>query len=80
MTSAVSGPKDRGGAVRRGPTARPLPVLAPRPEPLLNIEEEQQRRARENRLRVAFLATKGNTMTMWLAERTAILDGAAALD
>jgi hypothetical protein len=47
--------------------------LPARPAPLANIKDEQHRRAHENRLRVAFLAVKGNTMPMWLAERTAIL-------
>jgi hypothetical protein len=41
---------------------------------LANIDLEQTRLARENRLRVAFLATKGHTMPMWLAERSAILE------
>jgi hypothetical protein len=40
--------------------------------------EEPASKAAENRLRVAFLATRGNTMAMWLAQRDAIL--AEALD
>jgi hypothetical protein len=35
--------------------------------------EEPASKALENRLRVAFLATKGHTMAMWLAQRDAIL-------
>ena len=35
--------------------------------------EEPSSKALENRLRVAFLATKGHTMAMWLAQRDAIL-------
>jgi hypothetical protein len=35
--------------------------------------EEPASKAAENRLRVAFLATRGNTMAMWLAQRDAIL-------
>jgi hypothetical protein len=38
-----------------------------------DIREEPQRKALENRLRVAFLATRGHTMPMWLAQRPTIL-------
>ena len=37
------------------------------------IREEPSSKARENRLRVAFLSTKGNTMAMWEAQREDIL-------
>jgi hypothetical protein len=35
--------------------------------------EEPSSKATENRLRTAFLATKGNTMAMWLAQRDELL-------
>jgi hypothetical protein len=39
--------------------------------------EEPASKALENRLRVAFLATKGHTMAMWLAQREVIVADAA---
>ena len=37
--------------------------------------EEPASKALENRLRVAFLSTRGNTMAMWITQRAAILAG-----
>lgn len=37
------------------------------------VREEPSSKARENRARVAFLSTKGNTMAMWAAQRDEIL-------
>lgn len=75
MTKADAGPNSRGRANRQSSSVRPLPTIRPRPEPLANIDQEQIRLARENRLRVAFLATKGNTMSMWLVQCFTILSG-----
>jgi hypothetical protein len=73
VSEAASRPTDRGGKVRPAPSAVPVLSLPPRPEPLANINDVQRTQAHENRLRVKFLATKGNTMPMWLAERSEIL-------
>jgi hypothetical protein len=50
-----------------GPTNRYAELMA------AETLEEPSSKALENRLRVAFLATKGHTMAMWLAQREAIL-------
>ena len=72
MTDTVGKPKERVATNRRGPFFGPPPPLPSRPVQPATFKDEQER-AHENRLRVAFLSTKGHTMPMWLAERAAIL-------
>lgn len=55
-----------------GPTSRYSELMAS------ETLEEPASKALENRLRVAFLAIRGNTMAMWLAQRDAILARAMA--
>jgi hypothetical protein len=50
-----------------GPTNRYAELMA------AETFEEPASKALENRLRVAFLAIRGNTMAMWLAQRDAIV-------
>ena len=67
---------DVAESVRAELAAAEVSALAARDE----HQEEPVSKAVENRLRVAFLASKGATMQMWIAQRDEILSRQADID